>query len=1128
LVPDDPYRLVFVTSAKTNALSANIADYNAFVANVATGIPALNALGATWKCIGSTAAVNANENTLTRTTDPSVPIYRLDGALVATNNADLWDGSIAVGISITESGNSLTTYTWTGTTGDGTRWADHRLGSGTGWVLEGYSMGTNAPLGDRWVYGQGWMGDVGNLGGAATPGSLYALSGVLIVPGGVVTNCGLLALNWGTNSAAIVGTNVTLTVPYGTVVTNLNPACTIAAGATVLPASGSTNNFTSPVNYTVTARDGVTKQTYRVTVVVAPPSTACAVLAFNWGTNSATINGTNISLSVPHGTALASLILTFTISPLATVTPASGVAQDYTSPVNYTVTAQDGVTKQTYRVTVTPAPLALYMSRVGTNLVFNWDSAGGKAYNLRSTAALGSAPATWGLAQAGLLATPGGGAAATTLPLPDTNAQFYILEEYPDTQVGWNAASGHFLLAYGGVVQVEGMVGAVDANGQPVTNYPVQFNDTQTPGGMNVEQTLSFAPMAPQPGVKLIFNGMVSVSAQAFPVETLGPAQTRFPYVRNSVGLSRNLRNNAIYDRYHDWAVIGPGDGATRIQPGTAGPDGLTFAWQSRGTNLQFTVYPRYYREHLGLAYFDPQAFQPSRDSISGYCTWWAYQNNINQQVLDAIVNVFAAQRLPDFGYQYLQIDAGYCGGGGSPQSFLEWDTNKFPGGAAYAVSKIRSGGMKPGIWVHRVYRSYTDAYLPAIGQQHPDWFVTTTNGTPFQGSYGVWCCNTHNDAALEGLVRPLYRGLQQQGWDYVKIDGAGDCLYSMREAPWFFAAIGSTPEATLRLYDQTAREILGPNVYLLDCWGTTPGVQNIGIVDGCRLGSDGFQPANLSAYNAWNGVVWRNDPDHCDILAGNPQPATTMNVFGTGQANADTVERPCVTSLAGAMLLVSDTNETYLVDSNLEGMKRSSPVLFTLPGQLYNVGGGNVPWWLLEIDRPFDHWSVLAHFNWRQQSGSHWPRPGTPATVVKFSDLGLQTNVDYLVFEFWTQTFLGKCTGAFTAPALDTNTAVQIFAIREARAYPWVISTTRHISQGGVSLLDESWDTNQLTLSGQSAVVVGDPYVLTVYLPPGYQLQSATAGAETVQITNQTQTATLRFVPSATKNVSWQMTFTR
>ena len=39
-----------------------------------------------------------------------------------------------------------------------------------------------------------------------------------------------------------------------------------------------------------------------------------------------------------------------------------------------------------------------------------------------------------------------------------------------------------------------------------------------------------------------------------------------------------------------------------------------------------------------------------------------------------------------------------------------------------------------------------------------------------------------------------------------------------------------------------------------------------------------------------------------------------------------------------------------------------------------------------------------------------------------------------------------------------------RVFAIREARPHPWVLSTTRHISQGGVDLLDERWDAGSQT----------------------------------------------------------------
>ena len=57
--------------------------------------------------------------------------------------------------------------------------------------------------------------------------------------------------------------------------------------------------------------------------------------------------------------------------------------------------------------------------------------------------------------------------------------------------------------------------------------------------------------------------------------------------------------------------------------------------------------------------------------------------------------------------------------------------------------------------------------------------------------------------------------------------------------------------------------------------------------------------------------------------------------------------------------------------------------------------------------------------------------------------------------------------------------------------------------------------------------MIEADPYTLTVHLPAGYQLQSATAGSESVAIANQAETATMSFTPAATGSVPWQMTFT-
>jgi hypothetical protein len=58
----------------------------------------------------------------------------------------------------------------------------------------------------------------------------------------------------------------TVTVPGGTDVTAIKFAFSLPAGATAKPASGSVQNFTNPVTYTVTAEDGST-QAFTVRVV---------------------------------------------------------------------------------------------------------------------------------------------------------------------------------------------------------------------------------------------------------------------------------------------------------------------------------------------------------------------------------------------------------------------------------------------------------------------------------------------------------------------------------------------------------------------------------------------------------------------------------------------------------------------------------------------------------------------------------------------------------------------------------------------------------------------------------------------------------------------------------------------
>jgi hypothetical protein len=83
--------------------------------------------------------------------------------------------------------------------------------------------------------------------------------------------------------------------------------------------------------------------------------------------NSGSINGTAITATVPYRTNLTALTPTITHSGVS-ISPASGVAQNFTSPVFYTVTAVNNTTEN-YTVTVSTAKIAIIGTITGAELL---------------------------------------------------------------------------------------------------------------------------------------------------------------------------------------------------------------------------------------------------------------------------------------------------------------------------------------------------------------------------------------------------------------------------------------------------------------------------------------------------------------------------------------------------------------------------------------------------------------------------------------------------------------------------------------------------------------------------------------------------------------------------------------
>ena len=163
----------------------------------------------------------------------------------------------------------------------------------------------------------------------------------------------------------ISGNTITLTLPSGTSLGNLTAVYTTSPKSSVTTGANTTN-FTNPVTYVVTAEDLTTK-TYTVTVNISSGSqnTGADLLTFGFTNPSVTgvISGSSVAVTVPFGTNVKSLVSTFTVSTGAivkvsnVVQTSNGSVVDYTAPVTFTVTSQDGKTIKTYVVTVSVTPL---------------------------------------------------------------------------------------------------------------------------------------------------------------------------------------------------------------------------------------------------------------------------------------------------------------------------------------------------------------------------------------------------------------------------------------------------------------------------------------------------------------------------------------------------------------------------------------------------------------------------------------------------------------------------------------------------------------------------------------------------------------------------------------------------
>jgi hypothetical protein len=128
-------------------------------------------------------------------------------------------------------------------------------------------------------------------------------------------------------SGSVSGTDITVTVPYGTDIRSLTPVV-IHTGETISPAAGAAQDFSNPVTYTITATDGTTGA-YTVTVNAAKIAALTAVTGDFTSPNGFTQTGGAVS-GADITAAVTSVTGTDSLGTAVTLAAADYAADDLT------------------------------------------------------------------------------------------------------------------------------------------------------------------------------------------------------------------------------------------------------------------------------------------------------------------------------------------------------------------------------------------------------------------------------------------------------------------------------------------------------------------------------------------------------------------------------------------------------------------------------------------------------------------------------------------------------------------------------------------------------------------------------------------------------------------------------
>ena len=543
--------------------------------------------------------------------------------------------------------------------------------------------------------------------------------------------------------------------------------------------------------------------------------------------------------------------------------------------------------------------------------------------------------------------------------------------------------------------------------------------------------------------------------------------------LRAGCGPAVSSIDNALFDRLTDTAL--EATGPLRLT--------LGFDWQQRchcfravskqrGLNhsLTLTIHENYFARKFSVPYRPVCGETQFKTPPIGWMTWYAVKFKASEEVV--LENArWQAQHLGAYGANCIWVDWEWYHSKLDPKvpelpdiNIFRPDPRRYPHGMKHVADEIRKLGLVPAIWIAPTNDSNCNAFLV----EHPDCILAD------QPEWcGRWWLDPSHPEVINTFIPKVFRQLLEWGYEAFKWDVIPLSLWVAEQHHARFHNPAQTPDAALRGLFKAARGVVGASRYMMSCSGFAFRDVTLGIdlFDGGRIGGDIFTweeyikqaVERAFAYLHFNNILFYADLDNIVI----------RDEFNTiDQATS----RVSFTALTGTPVTLGD-NLPALQPERVELLRRIMPVLDIHPMDLdEHALSTEIAVLNLVVARPFEQWNVIDVFN-------------TSATARRIScDLAAELHLDtgrgkaYLAYDFWQKRFLGTHDRALELELAPF--ASRVICLRRRLPRPQVLSTSRHISQGGHDLITVQWDAERHVLEGTSQAVGGERYTLTLHVP--------------------------------------------